>query len=389
MNKELTNKITEIMHSKDNNLSQYASKNEEGIRLKSESSDIRPNYFRDTDRIIYSLAYNRYIDKTQVFTFNENDHISKRMIHVQMVSKIARTIGRALSLNEDLIEAASLGHDLGHPPFGHTGEMILNKISLKCGEGYFNHNIQSVRTLLNIENNGLGNNLCIQTLDAIMCHNGELEQDCYQPVTKTKEQFIQEYYSTYKNLEANIKLKPTTLEGCVVRISDIIAYIGRDIEDAIRIGIINKTDIPKNIKNVLGDSNREIINTFILDIIENSFNKPYIALSQKVFNALKELKKFNYENIYKKANTKEQTEIYEIMFNTLFNVYYTQLTTLDKECNIYKNYLTNMDKNYQKNNTIYRIIIDYIAGMTDDYFLKQYTIYKNYTNNKKLEYTIK
>lgn len=169
------------------------------MRLNQESQDIRPNYFRDIDRIIYSLSYTRYIDKTQVFSHKENDHISKRMTHVQMVSKIARTIGRALSLNEDLIEAAALGHDLGHPPFGHTGEAILNKISLELGLGYFNHNIQSVRTLLKIENQGKGSNLCLQTLDAIMCHNGEIELAEYYPVSKDIETFLQEYNLSYQD----------------------------------------------------------------------------------------------------------------------------------------------------------------------------------------------
>ena len=153
-------------------LSSYATKDEEAIRCTREEEDIRPPFFRDIDRIIYSMAYTRYMDKAQVFTYQKNDHISKRMIHVQMVSKIARTIGRALGLNEDLIEAASLGHDLGHTPFGHVGESILNEISLEQKEGYFHHNIQSVRMLMEIEQGGVGRNLTLQVLDAIMCHNG-------------------------------------------------------------------------------------------------------------------------------------------------------------------------------------------------------------------------
>ena len=154
-------------------LSKYACKDTEAIRFKKEEEDVyRTPFFRDIDRIIYSLSYVRYADKTQVFSFNENDHITKRMIHVQLVSKIARTIGRNLGLNEDLIEAASLGHDLGHVPFGHVGERILNMISIEAGEGYFNHNIQSVHTLMHLEQNGMGRNITLQVLDAIMCHNG-------------------------------------------------------------------------------------------------------------------------------------------------------------------------------------------------------------------------
>ncbi len=385
MEKELFKKIKENIVAKDNYLSEYASKNNEGIRLYKDTQDIRANYERDADRILYSLSYTRYTDKTQVFSFNENDHISKRMIHVQMVSKIARTIGRALSLNEDLIEAASLGHDLGHPPFGHTGEAILNKISIEQNEGFFNHNIQSVRTLMTLENNGKGSNVCIQTLDAIMCHNGEIELEKYEPVQKTKEIFMQEYRSTYKDENLNKALRPMTLEGCVVRISDIIAYIGRDIEDAIRLGIISKNDIPNSITNVLGDNNSDIINTLVLDIINNSYNLPYIKLSPKVFKALKDLKEFNYTHIYKNANTKETIILYEKMFRHLFQVYHTQITNSDQDAHICKNYLNTMDKTYIENTSVSRIIIDYLAGMTDDYFKRQYEIYKNYTLKKTLQ----
>lgn len=378
MEQKIFQEIKNTMHKKDKFLSPYASKNEEGLRLNQESQDIRPNYFRDIDRIIYSLSYTRYIDKTQVFSHKENDHISKRMTHVQMVSKIARTIGRALSLNEDLIEAAALGHDLGHPPFGHTGEAILNKISLELGLGYFNHNIQSVRTLLKIENQGKGSNLCLQTLDAIMCHNGEIELAEYYPVSKDIETFLQEYNLSYQDNNIIKKLRPMTLEGCIVRVSDIIAYIGRDIEDAIRLGIITKDDIPQNIKNILGDNNRDIINTIILDIITNSYQKPYIKISPNIFTAIKELKKFNYENIYYKANTSEDITQYEMMFRKLIEVYCYQLQNNKEEETIYQSYLNHMSKEYRQNNSNYRIIIDYIAGMTDDYFKKQYEKYKNY-----------
>ena len=378
MEQKIFQEIKNTMHKKDEFLSPYASKNEEGLRLNQESQDIRPNYFRDIDRIIYSLSYTRYIDKTQVFSHKENDHISKRMTHVQMVSKIARTIGRALSLNEDLIEAAALGHDLGHPPFGHTGEAILNKISLELGLGYFNHNIQSVRTLLKIENQGKGSNLCLQTLDAIMCHNGEIELAEYYPVSKDIETFLQEYNLSYQDNNIIKKLRPMTLEGCIVRVSDIIAYIGRDIEDAIRLGIITKDDIPQNIKNILGDNNRDIINTIILDIITNSYQKPYIKISPNIFTAIKELKKFNYENIYYKANTSEDITQYEMMFRKLIEVYCYQLQNNKEEETIYQSYLNHMSKEYRQNNSNYRIIIDYIAGMTDDYFKKQYEKYKNY-----------
>ena len=364
--------IYENMRKHNENLSKYATKDETAYRFfeDDDNLDIRTSFYRDTDRILYSLAYTRYMDKTQVFSFNENDHICKRMIHVQFVSKIARTIGRALGLNEDLIEAAALGHDLGHVPFGHVGEHILNDISLKNNEGYFNHNIQSVRTLMNLENGGKGKNITVQVLDAIMCHNGELVMGKYIPKNKTKEEFLDEYNGSYK--DKNIEYIPMTLEGCVVRISDLIAYIGRDIEDAVRLGVINQNDIPENITKVLGKTNREIVNTIIMDVVNNSIDKDYIKLSDEVYNAIVSLKDFNYKNIYLKANSKEDIKNYEKMFNTLFDKYKKDLQKNNFESSVYKQFLNFMNDEYKKSTSKARIIIDFIAGMTDDFFIKEY-----------------
>ncbi len=354
-------------------LSSYACKNEEAIRFKEEKKDpYRTDFFRDIDRILYSLSYTRYADKTQVFSFNEDDHITKRMVHVQLVSKIARTIGRNLQLNEDLIEAAALGHDLGHVPFGHIGERILNEISLENEEGYFNHNIESVRVLMNLEQKGQGRNLTLQVLDAIMCHNGELPLNEYRPINKTKEEFLKEYYTSYTDKELLKKLRPMTLEGCVVRVSDIIAYIGKDVEDAIRLGVIKKEQLPKTITKLLGDNNKNIVNTFVSDIIKNSQGKPYIKMSKPIFNALQELKKFNTEHIYKKANTKEDIQKYETMFRTLFLKYKTDILTNNQKSEIIEKFLSEMTEEYLKTTTINRKIIDFIAGMTDDYMKKCY-----------------
>ena len=364
----------DYMHDRNSNLSKYACKDSEALRFKPSTEDIRTDFFRDVDKIIYSLSYTRYIDKTQVFSNVNNDHISKRMTHVQMVSRIARTIGRALGLNEDLIEAGALGHDLGHVPFGHTGEYILNDISLANGEGYFNHNVQSVRLLMYVEHNGEGSNLCLQTLDAIMCHNGEIELEKYEPISKTKDDYINEYLNTYKDINQNKKLRPMTLEGCVVRISDIISYIGKDVDDAIMLGMLKKEDIPSSITDVLGYTNSSIIETIVKDIIENSIDKPYIKMSKEVFNALKELKKFNYENIYSKANTKDELDNYKLMFNELFNVLVKQVEN-KSDSNINNVFLKNMSQEYLDNTSLKRMVIDYIAGMTDDYFISEYNLY--------------
>ncbi len=368
----MDNKVYSNMKKHEKLLGMYAYPSDKATYLKEHNDDIRTSFFHDIDKIIYALSYIRYMDKTQVFSFDRNDHVTKRMLHVQYVSKIARTIGRALNLNEDLIEAIALGHDLGHVPFGHVGEYILSDISKKHNEGYFNHNIHSVRMLMNIENYGKGLNISMEVLDGIMCHNGEIASNIYKPNTKkTKNEFLREYKNAYNSQDTS-NLTSKTLEGCVVRISDLIAYLGRDIEDAIRMKIIKEEDIPVNIKNILGTKNKDIVNTIILDVIENSLDKPYIKLSDDVFDALEALKSFNYKNIYSKANSSERIAKYKEMFNALFNNYLNDLNTNNEKSLIYKSYLNNMDKSYYSNNTKERIVLDYIAGMTDDYFIKQY-----------------
>ena len=371
----MNNKIIENMKKNNKNLSKYACRDEDAYRLKDIKESFRTPFFRDIDKVIYSLSYVRYIDKTQVFTNRENDMISKRMTHVQMVSRIARTIGRALNLNEDLIEAASLGHDLGHVPYGHVGEKILSELSQEFGEGYFNHNVQSVRTLLNIENNGLGSNITIQVLDAIFCHNGEILEGEYAPVKKTKEQFFEEYKKSYTDKNILKEVKPMTLEGCVVRISDIIAYIGRDIEDAVRLGVVGLEEIPKEIVDVLGITNSDIVNTIVTDIINNSIDKNYIKMSSNINIALNKLIEFNYINIYNKANTTKELNNIKLMFKNLFDLYYKQVVEKAYDEDIFKVYLLNMDKSYIDETSQARKVIDYMAGMTDDFFIKQYKKY--------------
>ncbi len=369
--------IKKNMALRNENIKPYATKDSEAYRFREETDDdFRTPYYRDVDRIVYSLSYTRYMDKTQVFTFNDNDNISKRMTHVQMVSKIARTLGRALRLNEDLIEAAALGHDIGHVPFGHVGERILNKISLEHGEGYFNHNIQSVRTLMYLEKNGKGLNLTLQTLDAIMCHNGELELKEYRPMKKTKEEFLSEYEKSYKDPKIIYQLVPMTIEGCVVRISDIIAYIGRDVEDAIRMGVITMDEVPKEVLDVLGTRNTEIINTINVDLLEHSMNKDYICMSDEVFNAIRSLKKFNNEHIYSKVNSQKELDFYEEVFRVVFDHCLDDVKKNDKESRIFKVFLNDMNEEYMNNTTDERKVIDYITGMTDDFILKEYNTIK-------------
>jgi len=370
--KDLINRLKEDNQEREKKLSLNACKSTQSIKLKKEKDDIRTPFFRDIDRIIYSNSYTRYIDKTQVFSFEENDHITHRVLHVQLVSKIARQIGRVLNLNEDLIEAIALGHDLGHVPFGHSGEKHLNNICQKYNIGYFCHNAQSVRQLMELEKNGEGLNLSIQVLDGILCHNGEMLLENYTPdYDKTKYRFLEEYDKCFKVEEYSKKIKPMTLEGCVVRISDIIAYIGRDIEDAIILGIIKRDDIPKDVRENLGDSNSVIINNLIMNILENSIDKSYISYSKNIFVLLKKLMDFNYKNIYLSKHRRQQDKAIEPLFEKLFRKYLFEIENDKIDDKILYNFVHMNNEEYLKNNNTKRIVIDYISGQTDNFFISE------------------
>ena len=355
-------------------LSKFACKSKDAIFLKKEiekENESRVVFSKDADRIIHSMAYTRYIDKTQVYSFIENDHITHRVLHVQLVSKIARTIGKVLNLNQDLIEAIALGHDVGHAPFGHTGETFLNHICMKERIGYFRHNAQSVRALKDIEKI----NITLQTLDGILAHNGELLEKEYKPQPKTTEQFLEELRKSFTEEKATKKIVPMTLEGCVVRICDIIAYIGRDIEDAIIVGSIKREDLPTEITKVLGNNNSEIVDRIIKDIIKNSLGKGYLSFSNEVYTALMNLKKWNEINIYhSKEACKNQAEI-EKYFYQLFHVYLNYLKNPKNDENASKKsffeFINEQSVSYRKNTSKKRMIIDYMAGQTDHYFLRE------------------
>ena len=371
----LFEKIKKDMLAKEEELSEYACKSKDAILLKEDNrlkdNESRTVFSKDTDRIIHSMSYTRYIDKTQVYSFIENDHITHRVLHVQLVSKIARTIGKILNLNLDLIEAIALGHDVGHTPFGHTGEKFLNDICIKEDIGYFKHNAQSVRALKDIENV----NISLQTLDGILAHNGELLQNEYKPQEKTIEMFLKELEESFKEEKYSKKITPMTLEGCVVRISDIIAYIGRDIEDAIMVGSIEREDLPKEITNVIGNNNSTIVDLIIKDIIINSYEKEYISFSKAVYEALFNLKEWNNKYIYhSKEATKNQEQI-EKYFYKLFNKYEEYLKEDNNDNNESKNrlfeFVNSRTNEYRENTSNKRMIIDYMAGQTDNYFLNE------------------
>ena len=360
---------------KEESLSEYACRTAYAVRFKNEDRteefNVRPEFFRDADRILHSMAYTRYMDKTQVFSMFNNDLITHRGLHVQFVSKIARTIGRSLRLNEDLIEAIALGHDLGHVPFGHFGERVLNEICEKNDLGYFIHNAQSVRVLQELENGGAGLNITLQVLDGILCHNGEILEKRYEPdYQKTKEQFLEEYEKCWTEKGYDKKIKAMTLEGCVVRISDVIAYIGRDIEDAIIVNLIKREDIPRDIVDVLGNTNSQIIDKLVEDLLMNSYGKPYLEFSEDTFRALKKLLEFNYEKIYNSPKKAESEARSIHMFKMLYEKYVENLS--EKSGDIYNLYYLQMNEDYTKSNKCGKIIVDFMAGMTDKFFIDQF-----------------
>jgi len=354
-------------------LSAQACLSPHALRRKEEENIVaghRQNFSLDTDRILHSLAYSRYIDKTQVFYLIKNDHITHRVLHVQLVSKISRTIGRLLRLNEDLIEAISLGHDIGHAPFGHDGEKFLSRLSQRYDLGNFLHNLQSVRFLEKIERKGKGWNLTLQVLDGILCHDGELHSQALYP---DREKDFQKFDREIKEKEndPSIDILPMTLEGCVVRIADTISYIGRDIEDAIRLGLIKRSDLPEDCRRILGDTNGTIVYTLVEDLVVNSLDKPYVSFSEEVGMALKKLKEFNHENIYTSALTWKQTPKIELMFELLFKTYFNDLKDGDNQSDIYGEFLDGMSSEYMDDTPQAIIVRDFIAGMTDEYFLSQ------------------
>ena len=354
-------------------LSPWACLSRDAVRRRFEehiTSGHRQNFSLDTDRILHSLAYSRYIDKTQVFYLVKNDHITHRVLHVQLVSKISRTIGRLLRLNEDLIEAIALGHDIGHAPFGHDGEKFLSGLSARFGLGSFLHNLQSVRFLEKIERKGRGWNLTLQVLDGILCHDGELHARALKPDReKDFNRFHEEIRGKTENPELDIL--PMTLEGCVVRMADTISYIGRDIEDAIRLGLIKRNDIPDECRGVLGETNGTIVYSLVEDLAGNSLDKPYICFSEKVAEALGRLKEFNRKYIYSGDLAWKQTPKIELMFQLLFERYMDDLAKKDKGSEIYGEYLEGMSSQYKENTSDPEIVRDFMAGMTDEFFITQ------------------
>lgn len=313
-------------------LSPYAvlSKNSKGRKRKEPECDLRPVFQRDRDRILHCKSFRRLKQKTQVFLSPTGDHYRTRMTHTLEVAQTARTIAKALRLNEDLTEAIALGHDLGHTPFGHAGERALNDI---CPEG-FRHNEQSVRVVEILEKQGEGLNLTEEVVDGILNHKSSGT--------------------------------PHTLEGKVVRLSDKIAYINHDIDDAIRGGILKEGDLPGEYTALLGNSTRTRLNTLIHDVITHSMNQPDIRMSEEGKAAMTGLRQFMFANVYRNPAAKGEEEKAIHMITNLYEYYVRNPKLLPK------GYLDTVERRGESKE---RAVCDYIAGMTDSYAVKKFQEY--------------
>jgi len=309
-------------------LSPYAAKsrNSKGRDRQEVECDIRPVFQRDRDRIIHCKAFRRLKDKTQVFLSPEGDHYRTRLTHTLEVSQNARTIAKALKLNEELVEAIALGHDLGHTPFGHAGERALNKV---CPLG-FDHSVQSVRTVERLEKNGQGLNLTYEVKDGIRNHQ--------------------------------TSGRPHTLEGKIVRLSDKIAYIHHDMDDAVRAGILTEMDVPADIRAVLGSTPGDRLDCFIHDIVTNSMDKNDIIMSERVDKAMKDIRKFMFENVYTNPIAKSEEAKAEALVETLYHHYMKHTDDMPEE---FLNLLSEGEPREQ-------VVCDYIGAMTDRYAIALY-----------------
>ena len=341
-------------------------------RERPREEDIRGSYYRDTTAIIHSSPFRRLKHKTQVFYAPSNDHICTRMEHVLHVASIASTICRPLGLDTELAWAIGMGHDLGHTPFGHTGEKIISSLSVERGLPPFEHEINSLRAVDFLSNNGSGLNLTYAVRDGIVSHNGESLNKRIIPTFKKKDM---------KSLASRSGLIPATYEGVVVRFSDTIAYLGRDFEDASRLGIVNSDDLPEIVKNRLGITNSKIITALVNDLIQGADEEKGIGFSDYVFEAVESFSEFNYQNIYRSKIMNGYTEYFSRLINLIID-YLEKLYSsfgleeegyLEERNMLAAGFYSHMKEMYpvymEKEGSDKRMIMDYVAGMTDNFCL--------------------
>ena len=353
----------------------YRTSDEDAVRREERPADRssiwRPAFVRDVEKILHMPAYNRYAGKTQVFSFRSNDDLSRRGLHVQLVARIALDIGYALGLNCDLIEAIGLGHDLGHTPFGHAGERCLNDVFHGRTGRWFFHNVHSVRVLDKL----YGRNISLQTLDGALCHNGEYEQRVFELSGLSSfgefDRVVDECVSGGGAVIGH--LRPMTLEGCVVRISDIIAYVGRDRQDAIEAGLLTGDAFEDGLG---GAYNSWILTHASADIIEHSYGKDRIEMSEELFAEIRRAKAENYAKIYRSSGIEgERAEVLARAFELMYERCLEDLHKRDESSFIFRHHITRIEEQLAHYGRTYdwqsdpeQTVVDYIASMTDGYF---------------------
>lgn len=375
LDKEIENRLKELYGQRDTLLSPFATKDDAAIRKDSYTPKIfRRQFIRDCEVILNLPQFNRYAGKTQVFSLKDNDDISTRSYHVALVSRIGRTIGQALSLNCDLIEAIALAHDLGHCPFGHRGEKLLDNVAKRYGYRFFHH-VQGARYLLDI----VKSDLSLQVIDGVLCHNGEEILDCYAPNEKSSKSFDdlkEKLESAYVSKLKDLDLMANTLEGCLVRICDVIAYVGKDRQDAEKLHYVNFDDFSNTL---LGKLNHEIIANLSIDIINNSFGKNKICMSRQAYNALMQIKDENYKLIYLSDSSKVDNCPDEYLQKIIDDVFELLLDDLKGERRIIDKSIRpyiyprkqSVDEYFEENESFpHRMAIDMIASMSDKYLLR-------------------
>jgi dGTPase len=330
---------------------------------RDESNEVGQEPFHsDVETILYSKAYARYADKTQVVYLFHHDHISSRGLHVQLVSSFARGVGRKLGLNGDLIEAISLGHDIGHAPFGHEGEQYLHMLSQASGIGGFSHSRQSCRVASEIE----PMNLTLGVLDGFLCHDGGMGDRTIEIAPeKTWQQHDAEVMSRRENPDGS--LFPGTHEGALVKIADTASYLERDLDDAVTLGIVRRDEAPTTI---FLDEQRAITEVVGRDIICNYQVSGTIGLSEEVFEALQQIRSFNFSRIYVHERLKTESQKIHTVYDLLFHHLLREWKQKGKKSVLWDHFLHNKNESYVDGHSAEQLVVDYIAGMTDGYFLR-------------------
>lgn len=353
--------LHQIALDSESRFAKHAALSKDAVRVKNEKVGFWLPYKEDLERIIHSKALRRYSDKTQVVYLVANDHITHRGYHVQCVSSFARGMAALLGLNVDLVEAISLGHDVGHPPFGHEGEGYLSEICQEAGLGAFSHARQSCRLFSEIE----PLNLTLATLDGFLCHDGGMRK-ARQVVnfTKTWDDHCSEMKKRQQVPECD--LVPKTLEATLVKMADSVSYIAKDLEDACNLGIIKQNEIPKTL---LGTTNREILECAALDLVKMSLDTDTISFSEEVFEALKILRRFNFDRIYTYRPLKVESEKIKRAYGLLFKQIVYDFEQKGKKSVLWRQFLHSKQKKYVQKYATGQLVVDFIAGMTDRYFV--------------------